>query len=67
MVYQDQNRIVSIGGGQQISDEIHQSMRKEAHIVTRWHWHESKVSRVSINLEVLAFKTASNIIANEGT
>ena len=36
-------------------------------IASRWHRHKSRASRVLINLEALAFKTASNITANEGT
>ena len=66
MVDHDQNRIRAVGGGRQIGDEIHRGMRKEPNIVGGRHRHERGASGMTINLEVLAFKTASNIRFNKG-
>ena len=66
MVDHDQNRIRAVGGGQQISDEIHRRMRKEPNIVGGWHRHECRTSGVMINLKALAFKAASNVRFNKG-
>ena len=66
MVDHDQNRIRAIGGRWQISDEIHRRMRKELNIVSGRHRHERGTSGMTINLEALAFKTASNIRFNKG-
>ena len=66
MVDHDQNRIRAIGSRQQISDEIHRRMRKEPNIIGRRHRHECRASRMTVNLETLTFKTASDVRFDEG-
>ena len=65
MVNHNQNRIRAISGRQQIGDEIHRRMGKEPNIIGGRHRHEHGASGMTINLEALALKTASNVRFNK--
>ena len=67
MVYQDQNRVISVISWGEIGEKVHRSMGKEPSVWCSGNRHECRSCGVSIDLEVLTFKTACNIITDKGT
>ena len=67
MVYQDQNRIVTINDRGEIGDEIHRSIREKRSIIGGRHRHEGGASGMSINLERLTFKATCNVVVDKGS
>src|SRR6266581_4851483 len=67
MVYQDQNRVISVVGRGEIGEKIHGSMGKEVSVWCGGNRHKCGACGMSINLEALTFKTACNIVADKGS